>query len=619
MAGGGRPARGDRCGADCALEVIEPHARRRGPGADASARCGDLAACDHRTVDPFPVAAHRACAQPIRAGQRQREPELDHLDRDDGDRKRRRGGVDRVRSIAGCCGRDHGLTGGATPTTTGTTAPPSIVPTAKPKPVPTGLTATQSYDVTLEMTNGSGGLDTIDPLERLSVLPSDQTPMLVELGVLQGGKRRPVRRPAWHGRQRSRHLHAWADRLRDPVAWTGPNRERRATVLGGDDPRPAVRRHRNYRRSAPVGRCGGPGAPSGVRRRPPAARPLDAHRPLAVPVRAERRRGRRPAQPDGRGQLMRRYLLIALALIASLFVASGAQAAVLNDQGTIAGVALVPGTKTLPSTVTPVTSSAACADPWLSSDLGGPLPSARRRSLLAHRWRRDARQRDVRAHLGPERARMGRTTRDYVEQFLRDVADASGTLTSPYAVTTQYNDCGRPRAGTFEVRRRLHRLRKPGRLCVPVRQHDRHRPGQQLSRERLSCEGIDDELPDRRRHSERAGHTGHEHGLGRAHATWLHAGARRADAADGRRSASTRPATLCSANGPARRRSSAPTTRTSRSATRTSPTSCSRGPQTRSAMSPTCRRSQSHDRMLARGTRRPPEPGGDRRDRQPRG
>ena len=32
------------------------------------------------------------------------------------------------------------------------------------------------------------------------------------------------------------------------------------------------------------------------------------------------------------------------------------------------------------------------------------------------------------------------TTRDYVEQFLRDVADGSGTLTSPFAVTPQYTD-----------------------------------------------------------------------------------------------------------------------------------------------------------------------------------
>ncbi len=39
------------------------------------------------------------------------------------------------------------------------------------------------------MTNSSGGLDTIDPLERLSILPSKQTPLMVELGVLKGGKR----------------------------------------------------------------------------------------------------------------------------------------------------------------------------------------------------------------------------------------------------------------------------------------------------------------------------------------------------------------------------------------------------------------------------------------------
>ncbi|MBV8217885.1 MAG: hypothetical protein JO325_05440, partial [Solirubrobacterales bacterium] len=32
-----------------------------------------------------------------------------------------------------------------------------------------------------------GGVNTIDPLERLSILPSKQEPMLVELGVLQGG------------------------------------------------------------------------------------------------------------------------------------------------------------------------------------------------------------------------------------------------------------------------------------------------------------------------------------------------------------------------------------------------------------------------------------------------
>jgi hypothetical protein len=67
--------------------------------------------------------------------------------------------------------------------------PRSITPGAKPKPAPSGLTATQAYHVTLAITNSSGGLDTIDPLTRLSVLPNIRQPLLIELGVLQGGNR----------------------------------------------------------------------------------------------------------------------------------------------------------------------------------------------------------------------------------------------------------------------------------------------------------------------------------------------------------------------------------------------------------------------------------------------
>lgn len=88
-------------------------------------------------------------------------------------------------------GGSSSTTGSTTPSTAGgttpSTPPPTITPGAKPKPAPTGLTATQSYSVSLAITNSSGGLDTIDPLERLSVLPSDNTPLLVELGVSQGG------------------------------------------------------------------------------------------------------------------------------------------------------------------------------------------------------------------------------------------------------------------------------------------------------------------------------------------------------------------------------------------------------------------------------------------------
>ncbi len=73
--------------------------------------------------------------------------------------------------------------------TSPSSSPPSITPNAKPTPPPTGLSSTQAYDVTLAMTNSSGGLNTIDSLKRLSVLPSVQRPLLVELGVMKGGNR----------------------------------------------------------------------------------------------------------------------------------------------------------------------------------------------------------------------------------------------------------------------------------------------------------------------------------------------------------------------------------------------------------------------------------------------
>jgi hypothetical protein len=58
-----------------------------------------------------------------------------------------------------------------------------------PTPPPPGLTARQSYAVKLAISNGSGGIDTVDPLQRLTVLPSEHQPLMVELGVLKGGNR----------------------------------------------------------------------------------------------------------------------------------------------------------------------------------------------------------------------------------------------------------------------------------------------------------------------------------------------------------------------------------------------------------------------------------------------
>ena len=84
-------------------------------------------------------------------------------------------------------GTTTGGTGGTT--TGGTTGGSTPIHTGKPKPAPTGLTAEESYDVTISITNPHGGVNKIGSLERLGTLPNDQTPMLVELGVLKGGHR----------------------------------------------------------------------------------------------------------------------------------------------------------------------------------------------------------------------------------------------------------------------------------------------------------------------------------------------------------------------------------------------------------------------------------------------
>jgi hypothetical protein len=78
--------------------------------------------------------------------------------------------------------------GSATPAPVTSTTPSTTKPAARTTPASTGLTATQSYHVSLAITTSGGGVNTIDPLERLSILPSKKQPMVVELGVLQGGK-----------------------------------------------------------------------------------------------------------------------------------------------------------------------------------------------------------------------------------------------------------------------------------------------------------------------------------------------------------------------------------------------------------------------------------------------
>lgn len=131
----------------------------------------------------------------------------------------------------------------------------------------------------------------------------------------------------------------------------------------------------------------------------------------------------------------RLILLIASLLIASLAVAASAGAVVINDNGTDYGVALVPGT-TAPGGLQLPNSSASCDDPSLAPDLtwlttglvsplcyhGGAVLQGNETYVLT--W-------------DPDRSYWA-TTRQYVEQFLADVAADSGSFGSPFAVTPEY-------------------------------------------------------------------------------------------------------------------------------------------------------------------------------------
>ena len=67
--------------------------------------------------------------------------------------------------------------------------PPADPPIERGKPGPARLSTNQAYGVALAISKPGSGLETIASLERLSILPSVQQPLLVELGVVQGGRR----------------------------------------------------------------------------------------------------------------------------------------------------------------------------------------------------------------------------------------------------------------------------------------------------------------------------------------------------------------------------------------------------------------------------------------------
>jgi hypothetical protein len=86
------------------------------------------------------------------------------------------------KSGSGSAGNSGSSTSGSGTGTTTTTTTPT------PPPPPPGLTPTETYDVAVSITGNSGNENTVNSLERLSALPSRNNPLLVELGVLQGGK-----------------------------------------------------------------------------------------------------------------------------------------------------------------------------------------------------------------------------------------------------------------------------------------------------------------------------------------------------------------------------------------------------------------------------------------------
>jgi hypothetical protein len=143
----------------------------------------------------------------------------------------------------------------------------------------------------------------------------------------------------------------------------------------------------------------------------------------------------------------RAIFTIIATFVASLVVSvSGAAAIVVNDNGTVAGVSLLPSFRAQPLPVGVSAVAAApnvCTDPFLSPDLGGPAVNPLDGlNGLCYRGGSVVHKNEVFALTWDQHRSYWSTTRGYVEQFLRDVADSSGSLNSPYALTTQYNDGG---------------------------------------------------------------------------------------------------------------------------------------------------------------------------------
>lgn len=146
-------------------------------------------------------------------------------------------------------------------------------------------------------------------------------------------------------------------------------------------------------------------------------------------------------------------LAVAMAALVSLFaLTAAAQAVVVNDNGTIAGISLVPTARghengyMASAGVSVVTSTGSCSDPAAASE-----PDI----LTAGSWPLNASAQPLCWHSGPVMHSnevfslewegqapntYWSTTKGYVQNYLRDVAATSGQQANPYSDTTQYWD-----------------------------------------------------------------------------------------------------------------------------------------------------------------------------------
>jgi hypothetical protein len=135
--------------------------------------------------------------------------------------------------------------------------------------------------------------------------------------------------------------------------------------------------------------------------------------------------------------MRRLWVTCTLTFLLALSMAGTAPALVVNDHGAHAGVALAPGsTPDLSGLgITTGTGSSQCPDP--SPVVGLSLPPS---AALCWQGGPVMHANETFAFAWDAKRRYWATTRDFVEQFLKDVAVGSGTLSSPYALTTQYTD-----------------------------------------------------------------------------------------------------------------------------------------------------------------------------------